>query len=85
MKIFSLPKYNMTAKQWGEILTWIITIIILGCMMHDCTVALRADNARVAHEYEVCQPVCYPHPVTGNRMTHDGQCICNSSVEYRKP
>jgi hypothetical protein len=85
MKIFSLPKYNMTGKQWLEVLTWTISIIIGLCVLRDCTVALKHDQEQVQQEYDTCRPVCYPHPVTGNRITKDGECICNSGVEYKKP
>jgi hypothetical protein len=84
VKIFSLPKYQIDLKEWGQIIATLIFIIIVCGVLYDGCVAIRNDDMKAQHIYEQCTPVCYPNPVFDWRLTPDGECRCNTTIEYRK-
>lgn len=84
MRILSLPKYNMTLREWQQIFISLFAITIFGIILYDGCTVVKADNAAANKIYEQCTSICYPNPVYDYRLGPNEECRCNTGIEYRK-
>lgn len=89
MRILSLPKYNMPLEDWAGFIVFPFLLMIgLALFIKSCgemSEHIATAEATKAKQLELCTPICYPNLVHTTPATLDGQCICNTSLEYKKP
>ena len=85
MRILSLPKYQMTLKEWLRLGSWFTIALLSLVLLYDSCHKIYMDDLKLEEQYRRCHEVCFPHPVAPKPMTAEGLCICNNSLEYKKP